>query len=85
MVKNLTTDRKGKGREFPLDTARYTENGREQSLRVGMLGLPIKRFCRSHFDEFAGVHDGDAVGDVFDKFKVVGDEEIGEAEFFAGI
>jgi hypothetical protein len=40
---------------------------------------------RSHLDEIAGVHDGDAVGDLRDYGEIVRDEKHGQAEFGAEV
>jgi hypothetical protein len=47
----------------------------EQGLRVGMARLGEKFFAARYFDQFAGVHDADAVGHAGDDAEVVGDEQ----------
>ena len=41
----------------------------------------VDLFDGAFFDDFAEVHDGDAVADVADHAEVVGDEEVGEVVF----
>ncbi len=48
---------------------------------VGVAGTFVEVFGIGHFDDFAEVHDGDAVADVFDYGEVVGDEEVAETHF----
>jgi hypothetical protein len=38
---------------------------------------------RAFFDDAAGVHDGDAIGDLRDDAEIVGDEEQAELQFAA--
>ena len=46
-----------------------------------MLGTMEEGVGFGEFDELADIHDRNPIADVFDDTEVVGDEEIGEAEF----
>jgi len=52
-----------------------------ERLGIGMKRIPVDFIGGPEFDNFAQVHDGDPVADVFDHGKVVGDEKVGEMEF----
>src|SRR5215469_5550448 len=62
----------------PATAAPDPRNGVKQRLRVGMARRLEEPVARRHLDEFAQIHDGNAVGDVVDDGKIVADEEIGE-------
>lgn len=57
--------------------------GGEEGVAVGMEGLFEEFADGAFFDDVAGVHDGDVVGDLGDDAEVVGDEEDGGAAFLA--
>ena len=56
-------------------------DGGEQGEGVGVQGVEVEVVAGADFDDFAEVHDGDAVGDVPHDGQVVGDEQVGEVEF----
>ncbi len=51
-----------------------------QALGVWVFGVVQDLFGVAQFDQFAGVHDADAVGDLAHQAQVVGDEQDGKAE-----
>jgi len=53
----------------------------DEGVGVGVLGDAVEVGTGCDFDDSSEVHDGDAVADVADYGEVVGDEEVGEAEF----
>ena len=54
-------------------------DGGKQGLGVGVLGIPVDFFRRGQLHDFAQIHDGDPVGDVFDDGEIVRDEKVTEA------
>ena len=52
----------------------------DQAPGIGVARIGKDLVARAHLDDLAEIHDGDAVGDVFDHRHVVRDEEIGDAE-----
>ena len=56
-------------------------HGGDQLLRVGMVRAPVNATGRARFDDFAGVHDHDAISDLRDHAEVVGDQEEAHAGF----
>ena len=57
-------------------------DGGDEGLGVGVFRVFVDFFSGSCFDDFAEVHDGNAVRDVFDDGEIVRDEEVGEFSFF---
>lgn len=55
-------------------------DGAEQGLGVGVAGVAVNGVGVGKLDDAAGVHDGDAIGNIFDDGEIVGDENVGEAE-----
>ncbi|ELZ80681.1 hypothetical protein C454_10261 [Haloferax gibbonsii ATCC 33959] len=55
-------------------------NALQQRLRVGVFRRLEQLVCRAEFDHVAEVHHGDAVADVADDRKVVGDKEVRQPE-----
>ena len=53
---------------------------RQQRLRVGMCGTREQRLGGAHFDDATEIHHRDARADVPHQAKVVGDEQVGEAQ-----
>ena len=70
----------GDGREL---AAIESGRGGEEALRVGMAWRAKDFGGQADFDEAAGVHDGDAIGDTSDDAEIVGDEEKAETHFAA--
>eukprot|EP00825_Cyclidium_porcatum_P015894 TRINITY_DN19133_c0_g1_i1.p3 TRINITY_DN19133_c0_g1~~TRINITY_DN19133_c0_g1_i1.p3 ORF type:complete len:167 (-),score=13.20 TRINITY_DN19133_c0_g1_i1:37-537(-) len=56
-------------------------NGRQQGLRIRMLRRAQHLFCPSPFDNTPQIHHSHVVGQIFDDCKVVGNEQIGDAQF----
>ena len=56
-------------------------DGGDQALRVRVVGGGVHVGGGAGLDDLAGVHDGDAVADVFDDGEVVRDEDQREVEF----
>ena len=73
-------DRAGNGNEL---TANDCWRRGEKALSVGMLGREEDVLRGTLFNDAAGVHDGDAIGDLGDDTKVVSDEEESEFHFAA--
>lgn len=71
----------------PLSPFRRVEswNGLEQDLSVGMEWPPEKIFAIGHLNDLSQIHHGDPVADMLHDTKVVGDEEIGEAQLIPKI
>ena len=57
-------------------------HSRQERLGIRMLGVKIERFGIGEFNDFADIHDGDAVGDVLNDAEVVRDEEISQFQLF---
>lgn len=55
--------------------------GREKGLCVRVAGVFVELDAVGDFDDFAQVHNGDAVAEMFDDGEVMGDEEVGEFQF----
>ena len=51
-------------------------HGREQCLRVGMMGMIEYLTSRATFDDTAEIHHGDLIRQVFYNAQIVGDEKI---------
>ena len=56
-------------------------HGLQKAAGIGMCGGRERFHACSELDYAAGIHDGDAVGDLRDHGEIVRDEEHGEAEF----
>jgi len=56
-------------------------NGRDQGLGVGMTGMIENRGGRPLFHDLAEIHDQDAIAEDAHDVEIVGDEDVGEAEF----
>ena len=54
----------------------------EERFGVRVLWIIVELLFVGDLDQFTQIHDADAVADVFDDIEAVGDEEIGQAEFF---
>ena len=52
-------------------------HGGEQRLRIRMVRLGVQTLPVGQLDHFTEVHDGDAIGNVLNDGKVVGNEQIG--------
>ena len=57
-------------------------NGRQERFGVGVLGVGVKFERGRHLDNFADVHDSDAIADMGDDAEIVGDEDVGEPHLF---
>ncbi len=55
-------------------------NGRQQGRRIGVPRVDVDLADGADLDDFAEVHDCDAIAEVTDHGQVVGDEEVGESE-----
>jgi hypothetical protein len=55
-------------------------NGGEQCLRVSVARVLIDGVGSGEFDDFSKIHHGNPVADVFHDRKIMGDEEVREAE-----
>jgi hypothetical protein len=64
-------------RAFFLTTRIGNRNRREQSPRVGMLGVAVDGIALGNLDDLAEVHDSHSMTDVLDHSQVMGDEKIG--------
>ena len=60
---------------FDAVVARWLRNAREQPGSVGVTRVLEEISYRRLFDDLAGIHDGDTVGDACDHSKVVADEQ----------
>lgn len=60
-------------------------NGGKKGPRVRVLRIRVEPVTRGELRDFAQIHHGDAVRDVLDDLQIVGDEEIGQLEFFLQI
>lgn len=63
----------------PLRGRMHRRHGGQQHLGVGMLRVPANGACRSGLDHAPQVHDDDALAEVLDHCKVVGNEQVGQA------
>ena len=63
-----------------LDDGVRDGDGGEQRLGVGVERVAVQLLGAGDLDDLAQIHDGHAVRDVLDHGKVVGDEEIGQAQ-----
>ena len=57
-------------------------NRGEQRARIGMQRARVQFSGLCKLDDSAEVHNPDALGDMFHNRKIVGDEQIGQAQFF---
>ena len=57
-------------------------DGGQKRLGIRVQGMVIDLVGVGQLDHLAEVHDGDAVGDMAHDQQIVGDEQIGQAEFF---
>ena len=73
------------GREGQSAISRESRNGVQQALGVGMSGRMENVSLGAEFDQVAGVHDGDAIGDVRNDGEIVRDEEHRQSEFVAKV
>jgi hypothetical protein len=66
----------------PLTSSRRVKfgDGLKQDLSVGMEWPAEEIFSIGHFHHPSQIHDGNSITDMFDDTKVMGDEEIGEAQ-----
>jgi len=73
------------GRERKGAVGRESRNGAQQTLSVGMRGCAKNIGLRAELDQVAGVHDGDAIGDVRNDGEIVRDEEHRQSELVAEV
>ncbi len=52
-------------------------NGRQQGFGVSVPWVSVEFVSGGHLDDLAQIHHGDAVGNMLDDGKIVGNEEIG--------
>ena len=64
-----------------LDLGIGFEAGGQKRPRVGLRGRVEDLFHRPLLDDLAGLHHDDAIGEIANHRQVVGDEEVGQAEF----
>ena len=83
MAKSATWWRIDRGRNISfygfalvLDGGIWNGNGRQQSFGVSVLWVSMEFVSGGHLDDFAQIHHGDAIGDVFHDGQIVGNEEI---------
>jgi len=65
---------------LPGDLGIRNGNRRQEGLGVGMQGIVVEFVAIGDFHQFPQIHDPDAVGDVLDHGKIVGDEKISESQ-----
>ncbi len=82
----------GDGRDRAFDgcerkgaIGRKSRNCAQQAQRVGMSGRVENIGLGAELDQVAGVHDGDAIGDVRDDGEIVRDEKHRQSEFVAEV
>jgi hypothetical protein len=69
-----TGDLTGKDGILQPRTGFNSGNRRQQNLGVGVRGLAANLFTRSHFHEFAKVHDTDAITEMLDDGDAMGNQ-----------
>jgi len=59
--------------------------GRKQRLGIRVFRIGVYRFVRTHFHDFAKVHHGNPIADMFHHGQVMGDDDVRELKLFLQI